>query len=174
MTTTAALTAARTAPLLRAALDAIRAEVSAAPDEALRWRPGPSEWCVLEVIGHLSESEQRGFAGRIRQILDRPGLDLAGWDQEEVAAARRDHERDARALLDELTRLRTEAIDLVNRLTPADLAKYGEHPKVGRLHVSDLLHEWVHHDRNHMRQMLANLQAYVWPHMANAQRFSSE
>ena len=24
--------------------------------------------------------------------------------------------------------------------------------------VGDLLHEWVHHDRNHLRQILANVQ----------------
>jgi DinB family protein len=173
MTATRMLTPAQTAPLLRAALESIRAEVAAAPEDALRWRPAPAEWCALEVIGHLIETEQRGFAGRVRQILESPGLALAAWDQDAVAAARRDHERDARGLLDEFTSLRTAAVDLVTRLTAADLDKHGEHPKVGRLRISDLLHEWVHHDRNHMRQMLANLQAYVWPHMGNAQRFSS-
>ena len=44
-------------------------------------------------------------------------------------------------------------------------------PKVGFLSVRDLLHEWVHHDRNHIRQMLANVQAFAWPHMGNGQRF---
>jgi hypothetical protein len=43
---------------------------------------------------------------------------------------------------------------------------------VGHLRIGDLLHEWVHHDRNHHKQMLANVQAFVWPHMGNAQRFS--
>ncbi len=174
MAATAVLTPAQTAPLLRAALDGIRAEVGAAPEDALRWRPEPAEWCILEVIGHLIEAEQRGFAGRIRQILERPGLGLTAWDQNAVAISRRDHERDPRTLLEELTRLRTAAVDLVNSLTAADLARHGEHPKVGRLLVSNLLHEWVHHDRNHMRQMQANLQAYVWPHMGNAQRFSTD
>ena len=40
--------------------------------------------------------------------------------------------------------------------------------------VADLLHEWVHHDRNHLKQMLSNIQAYVWPHMANAQKFAGD
>ena len=57
-------------------------------------------------------------------------------------------------------------------LSAADLARGGRH-RVGFLTVRDLLHEWVHHDRNHMRQMLANVQAYAWPHMGNAQRFSA-
>ncbi len=172
MSDTAAFTPSQTAPLLRSALDAIRAEASAASLEVLRWRPAAREWCALEVIGHLIEAEERGFAGRIRQILGRPGLALTAWDQEAVAAARRDHERDPRALLDEFSALREAAIHLVSGLGVADLSKHGEHPKVGRLRVSDLLHEWVHHDRNHMRQILANLQAYVWPHMGNARGFS--
>jgi hypothetical protein len=39
--------------------------------------------------------------------------------------------------------------------------------------VDELLNEWVHHDRNHARQILANVQAYVWPHMGATQRFSA-
>jgi hypothetical protein len=38
--------------------------------------------------------------------------------------------------------------------------------------VEDLLHEWVHHDGNHLRQALGNVQAYVWPKMGNARRFT--
>ena len=61
---------------------------------------------------------------------------------------------------------------VVEALRPEDLARSGRHPTVGRLSIADLLAEWVHHDRNHQRQILANVQAYVWPHMGNAQRFS--
>ena len=43
--------------------------------------------------------------------------------------------------------------------------------EVGFLTVNDLLHEWIHHDANHLRQMLANIQTYTWPSMGNAQRF---
>ena len=58
-------------------------------------------------------------------------------------------------------------------LTEADLARGGDHPQVGFLTAGDLLHEWVHHDANHLRQILATLQAYTWPHMGAAQRFST-
>ena len=37
----------------------------------------------------------------------------------------------------------------------ADLQRGGHHPQVGYLRVGDLLHEWIHHDRNHIRQMEA-------------------
>jgi hypothetical protein len=38
--------------------------------------------------------------------------------------------------------------------------------------VDDVLHEWVHHDRNHLQQIMGNVQAFVWPALGNAQRFS--
>ena len=50
----------------------------------------------------------------------------------------------------------------------------GAHPDVGPLRVDELLGEWVHHDRNHVRQMLAVSQARVWPQMGNARRFFLE
>lgn len=166
------LSPAEVAPLLRAAVTTLGAEVAALSPAALRWHPAPGEWCVNEVLGHLIETERRGFAGRIRIILARQEPRLEGWDQNAVAAARRDCEREASALLGELATMREDSVKLVKALNEADLARGGQHPLVGHLRVTDLLNEWIHHDRNHVRQILANVQAYVWPHMGNAQRFS--
>jgi hypothetical protein len=128
---------------------------------------------VQEVIGHLIEAERRGFAGRIRIILNDDDPALQSWDQAEVARERQDCARDGKSLLDEFMRLRAESVTLVTGLRPPDLVRSGRHPKVGPLRVDDLLHEWIHHDRNHLRQILANVQAYAWPHMGNAQRFTT-
>jgi hypothetical protein len=171
----APLTPVEVSHLLRAAGDAIAAEVGAMPRHVATFRPAPGEWCALEVVGHLIEAEQRGFAGRIRLILshrDSEPLRLQGWDQDEVARARHDHERDPGAVLAEFATLRAASAALVAGLGAADLGRAGDHPKVGRLTVGDLLHEWVHHDRNHFRQILAGVQALVWPNMGNARRFS--
>jgi hypothetical protein len=138
--------------LLDSAVAIIRAELAALPDEVLAWHPAPGEWCAKEVLGHLVESEGRGFAGRIRIILA----------------------SDTTALVNELAGLRRESVALVAGLGAADLGRGGCHPKVGLLRVGDLLHEWVHHDRNHLRQILANVQALVWPHKGNARRFSGD
>jgi DinB superfamily len=167
------LTPAAVAPFLRATLATLTAEVDALSAEALAWHPAPGEWCVKEVLGHLIETERRGFAGRIRIILAGQEPRLETWDQNGVAAARRDCERDARALLGELAAMRGDSARLVEGLSAADLARGGQHPTVGHLTVGDLLNEWVYHDRNHVRQILANVQAYVWPHMGNARRFSA-
>jgi hypothetical protein len=82
--------------------------------------------------------------------------------------------RKPRELVDEFVALRWEGITLVRTLTPDDLARSGVHPDVGPLRVDELLGEWVHHDRNHVRQLLAVTQARVWSQMGNARRFSLE
>jgi hypothetical protein len=91
-----------------------------------------------------------------------------GWCVQEVVGA-----RDGKALLDELLRRRAESVTLVAALGSNDLMRAGRHPTVGPLRVNDVLHEWVHHDRNHLRQILANVQSYAWPHMGNARRFTT-
>jgi hypothetical protein len=171
-TTPRPLTPCQAAAMLRAMPIFLRAEFEAAPEAFLRWRPAPKEWCVLEVVGHLIETEERGFAGRIRTILTEERPRFSTWDPSAVARERQDEQHDPAQLLAEFIRRRTSGAALVETLTAADLARGGDHPEVGFLTVNDLLHEWIHHDANHLRQMLANVQAYTWPSMGNAQRFS--
>ena len=161
------------ATFLGATLATVEAEMAAMEGRVDGWRPALGEWCANEVVGHLIEAEQRGFAGRIRTILAEDQPKLVGWDQPAVAAARRDCDKSGPALAGEFRVLRMASIELVNGLGPADLDRFGLHPEVGELRIRDLLGEWVHHDRNHVRQLLANTQARVWPQMGNAQRFSA-
>ena len=168
------LTPRQIAELLRSAATTLRAELAALPEPVLAFHPAAGEWCAKEIVGHLIEAERRGFAGRIRQILSSHTPDLQAWDQNAVARERRDCERDANELLDEFGKMREASVALVLGLREDDLGRGGRHPKVGLLRVADLLQEWVHHDRNHERQILGNVQAYVWPHMGNAQGFAGE
>jgi hypothetical protein len=162
------------AGLLRSAMTTLRAELTALPESVLTFHPAPGEWCAKEVVGHLIEAERRGFAGRIRIVLAEDTPRLEAWDQNEVARARHDCDRDVDALLVEFAQLRDASVALVKGLRQEELERAGEHPKVGRLRVADLLQEWVHHDRNHVKQVLANVQACVWPHLGNARRFSED
>ncbi len=170
---TTLLTPGDAGSLLEGALASLRAEVAAGPAVLMSWHPAPGEWCIKEVIGHLIEAEQRGFSGRVRIILGATDPQLQTWDQNAVARERRDCERDVHDLLRTFAAMREEGVVLARRLSPDQLARGGHHPTVGYLRVADLLHEWVHHDRNHLKQILANVQSFVWPHMGNTQKFSS-
>jgi len=168
----APLTPAEIAPLLDAAMTTLRAELGSLPERVLTAHPAPGEWCAKEVVGHLIEAERRGFAGRIRTILVEVNPALEGWDPDEVARARKDCARPIAELLAELGEIRPQSAALVRGLHDGDLARAALHPKVGRISISDILQEWVHHDRNHIKQALAGVQAYVWPAMGNTQKFS--
>ncbi len=160
------------AQLLRSTSMVLADQLPLLPARLLAWHPSPGEWCIKEVLGHLIEAEERGFAGRIRTILswqDEPAFE--GWDPAGVARGRQDCERDLEDLLSDFRRVREASVELVRTLGPANLRRGGHHPKVGFLRAGDLLQEWVFHDQNHLRQMAANLQAYAWPQMGNAQRF---
>jgi hypothetical protein len=150
----------------------MQSQLGALPVSVLTWHPAVGEWCVNEVIGHLIEAERQGFAGRILEIVQQDQPVLATWDQAGVARGRHDCDRVPHDLIEEFAALRAESAKLAASLTASDLEKGGMHPDVGFLRVSDLLHEWIHHDANHLRQVLGNVQAAVWPHMGNAQRFS--
>ncbi len=160
------------AAVIRVTPQTIRALVTVVADDFSRWHPAPDAWCVNEVVGHIIEADRRGFDGRVRTILALENPQLQGWDPEEVARQRRDCERDVFELLAELETMREESARLLQQLRPEQLQRAGQHSVVGALRVQDVIHEWVYHDAAHVRQILTNLQQWVWPHMGNAQRFS--
>jgi hypothetical protein len=151
----------------------VESELRALGEDA-GWHQAEGEWCAKAVIGHLVEAETRGFAGRIRIILENELPKLEAWDQNEVEKARNDCARPAADVRTEFRGIREESIKLVRSLKPKDLDRAGMHPKVGELKVRWLLHEWVHHDRNHTKQLLSIAQERVWPHMGNSQKFKGE
>jgi hypothetical protein len=167
-----ALRPAEVVVFLRAAKDHVVGELTAMGDPLAGWRPADGEWSANECVGHLIEADRRGFVGRIRRILAEDGVAESGWNQLEVAAARRDWERPAAEIVAEFVAGRDDGIALVDSLRPEDLGRSAMHAVVGRVTISDLLQEWVFHDRNHIRQLLANAQARAWPAMGNTRRFS--
>jgi hypothetical protein len=88
-----------------------------------------------------------------------------------VQKDRQDDRRPLRELVAAFSEMRADSLALVEGLMNTDLGKHCVHEKVGELRVEDLLHDWVYHDHNHYRQLLAVIQAYVWPSMGNARRF---
>ena len=166
------LTPAQVARGLSASGAAITSSLEVLPEELAAWHPAAGEWSVKECLGHIVEAERRGFGGRIRQILQTPGLSIHDWNQVEVQRQRGDDGRPLADLMAEFGGIRAESVALVEGLDAGDLQKSCEHEFAGTLRVQDLLHEWIHHDQNHHRQMQANLQAYLWPSMGNSQRFS--
>jgi hypothetical protein len=167
------VTPAEIAELLDTSGQAFASTLQALPPDGASFHPAPGEWCVNEVVGHIIEAERRGFAGRIKIILGADEPELQTWDSSAVAKDRKDCERPPSQLREELLALRKASVSLIRSVKPEQLTRGGLHPEVGRLTLDELLHEWVHHDGNHLKQALSNVQAYVWSRMGNAQRFTT-
>jgi DinB family protein len=160
------------AALLRATLAALKAQIGALRQDQLIWRPSESDWCINEIIGHLIETEERGYAGRIQSILENDHPQFEPWDQQAVARERGDQHRDGRALLGAFEQVRLNSIQLVENIALDQLNRSGLHPVVGELTVHDLLHAWIFHDQNHMQQIGEQIKGLMWMHMRNSRRFS--
>ncbi len=147
------------------------AELQGMSDALRRWRPAPREWCALEVVGHLTETDLRAFINRIVLVRSEPGAAFELWDPDAVEAALRDDEKTAEDVLDEFARVRAVGVGVVRELTPDDLRLAGPHPIVGELTVANLLAEWVAHDRAHLEQIGRIVRAAMLPGMGNAVDF---
>ena len=66
---------------LRATPVVLRALVEGIDDARLRRRPAPREWAIIEVVGHLADTEERAL-GRVRRMLAEEDPVLAPFDQE--------------------------------------------------------------------------------------------
>jgi len=162
----------RIAALAAATSNHLRIEFAALGEDGAAFHPAEGEWCAKEVVGHLIEADQRGFTGRVATILgaERPALEA--WDLSGVAAARNDCTRPSAEILDEFSAIRREGLAQLEHLTTEDLARVGMHPDVGEMAISDVLHEWPFHDRDHLQQILENTRAFLWPDLGASRRFS--
>src|SRR4051794_32560238 len=68
----------------REAVSAIAELLAGCSDTELRRRPTPGKWSVLEIVAHLADDELVS-AWRYRQMIERSGCELSGFDQDQWA-----------------------------------------------------------------------------------------
>lgn len=142
-------------PVLRRTPAVIRALLADLPDAWLRATEGPDTWSPFDVLGHLIDGEETDWIPRARIILARgPSPAFEPFDRFRHLRLNRD--APAAELLDRFARLRSANLATLEgfRLTPAELALEGLHPKLGRVTLRQLLATWVAHDLGHVGQVV--------------------
>jgi DinB superfamily len=135
----------------------IRDRIDLAGDH-LRTRPEPHEWSVLELVGHLTDSEVFS-AARYRWVLGHDEPDLLPYDQDLLADGLRHNEADPEAMVDTFAALRRGNLELWSRSTGEQRARVGLHAERGRLTYERLFRQTSGHDRFHLAQMDRTLAA---------------
>lgn len=120
----------------------------AVPAGLLTAPPAPGEWSALECLQHLVDTEPV-FQFRIDAFL--AGRDFPAFDPDSQGT-KPDPRRTPADLAAEYTRLRLASLEALSRLAPADLDRQSVHQELGRVTLSELLHEWAAHDLMHTVQ----------------------
>ncbi len=118
------------------------------PDELLSLPPAPGEWSALECLQHLIDTEPV-FLYRVGAFLD--GRDFPAFDPD-TQGTKPDVGRAPADLAAEYARLRAASLEALARLIADDLGRQALHQELGRVTLSEMVHEWAAHDLMHTVQ----------------------
>lgn len=121
------------------------------PDD---WEGIPSErFSPLGQLCHVRDIEIDGYHVRLRRMLEEDRPLLVSLDSDALASERRYDTADAAGVLAEFRTARRRTIDIVSRLTPAQLARTAAFEGYGALTVRGLVHYLCSHDQQHLAGM---------------------
>jgi uncharacterized damage-inducible protein DinB len=148
-------------PLLRTGPGKIARAVAGLSLAQLRRRPAKGKWSIIEILGHLVDTEF-AYGWRDRLSLGQSGSEILGYDQ--AAWVREFNYRRAkpRSLLAQMAAMRGATLDLVLRLPRRTWNRYGLHTERGKQTVRRNLELIAGHDLNHLSQIRAIRKKFGW------------
>jgi uncharacterized damage-inducible protein DinB len=121
-------------------------------DEALRRKPAPEKWSMLEIACHLRDVEEF-FAERYGKIANHERPQFRMINQDELAAKLRYNEDDLTLVLKQFQGLRAESVAILGALAAQSWQRVGVHPKRGDVSIAWTAKHQVEHDSNHLGQI---------------------
>jgi len=134
--------------------DVLRAQLNGLSDEWLHADEGPGTWSPFQVVGHLIINEQTNFLPRTLLILSsNENKMLQPIDMKSHLV--KFNGMTIADLLAEFSQLRNRSIEQIKALPLSHeaLQKTAIHPKLGSVHLSQVLATWVAHDLTHIGQI---------------------
>ena len=131
----------------------IAAAVSGLSDKALRYKPAPNRWSILEILGHLADIEIV-YGYRMRQILADKKPVIAPIDQDDWARNLGYMEAAPAELVAVYGLNRHNNLRLLRRLKPGDLEKAAYHPeRKCDVTLAEMVEMMAGHGPNHLQQI---------------------
>lgn len=131
----------------------IAVAVSGLPDKVMRYKPAAEKWCILEILGHLTDIEIV-YAYRLRQMLADSKPVIAAMDQDQWARNLGYLDVPAPELIALYGLNRHHNLRLLRRMKPGDLAKSAYHPELNRdVTVAEVVKQMADHGPNHLEQI---------------------
>jgi hypothetical protein len=129
--------------------------------EQMRTRESPRKWSILEVLGHLGDTELV-YRYRLRMIVAEPGCNIVGYDQDAWCKRLRYQEQEPADVLKEIEAMRGATLRWLRQLSETELARSGQHDERGEESVRHIMRMVAGHDLLHHRQ-IERIRAIVAP-----------
>jgi hypothetical protein len=126
--------------------------IAGVPVQKLTGRPAPGKWSVCEILAHLAEDELTS-SWRYRQMIENPGVVLAGFDQDLWARLGDYNGWPPEDALQMFRLLRQANLRMLTQLTSDQWECHGVHAERGSMTVRALARHMAGHDRNHIDQI---------------------
>jgi hypothetical protein len=123
-------------------------------------RPEPTEWSVLELVGHAVDAEWV-VGARYRWVLAHDQPDLAGYDQDLWVDRLRYADDDPQRVLNLFGALRAANLDLWKRTPEQERSRWGMHAERGPESFDVMFRMLAGHDRFHLDQAQRALDAVL-------------
>lgn len=143
---------------LTATPDAFAAALDRLGAERFTMSPAPGEWSAAAILLHVRAADAV-ISPRVLQIVTRPGVALADFDERAVGALLLRVGSPPAEQVASLRRRRDELVALLVSLTDDELALTGEHETRGTVTVEDVCRALVDHEGEHLQQLDAAVQA---------------
>ena len=105
-------------------IDELRSMLGTLSDTQARFKPGPQEWSIKEVIGHLNDVE-RVFSYRLLRISRNDSTPLPGFEQEDYVRMAGFDEYSVDDLLTEFEHLRRANIVAIQHMSAEAIDRRG-------------------------------------------------
>jgi hypothetical protein len=130
--------------------------------QQLQRRPARGKWSILEILGHLHDTEVV-YGYRWRLMAAQPGAPILGYDQDLWTRDLKHRKADPKRLLREIALLREVNLALIVRIPRREWAtRYGLHSERGEETLARSLELIAGHDLNHIDQIEEIRGKYCW------------
>jgi hypothetical protein len=120
-------------------------------------KPKKDGWNARQVIHHLADSESQSCA-RLKRLVAEPGTTIQGydenkWAQSETLGYTQLPIENSLALF---KASRAASLEIIKRLTVAQLANSGTHTESGAYDLKKWFSSYINHPKDHANQLLAD------------------
>ena len=114
-------------------------------------------WSARQVIHHVADSEAQSYA-RLRRLIAEPGTQIQGYDEASWGENETLGYKDLPIAhsLDVFKAVRASSLEIIRRLTPAQLDNSGTHSESGEYTLKTWLETYINHPLEHAAQIRSN------------------